>query len=302
MPTLIPPGKHADHTQTDLESAQNRIAELERDFYEVAVREARLQRLISAGPIIIYTAIPSGDFGATYISDNVTRWFGFTPEEFTANPGLWAERVHPEDAERLFQALTTIGEHESLSQEYRFRHKDGRWLWVKDDIALLRDLEGNPVELVGYWQDVTARRVAEDTIRRQAEALRQMSTPLIPISEHVMAMPLIGVMDSQRAQLVLSTLLDGIGRSGAKIAILDVTGVALVDTHVASVLIQSAKAAQLMGTQVVITGIRPEVAQVLTTLQVDLGEIVTRGNLQAGIAYAQGVAGDGGEARAPRRR
>lgn len=302
MPTLVPPGKDADHIQTDLEIAQRRIVELERDFYEVAIREARLQRLISAGPIMIYTAVPSGDFSVTYISDNVTRWLGFTPQDFTSNAGFWAERIHPEDAGRLFQALAQLGERESLSQEYRFQHKDGRWRWVRDDMALLRDLEGNPVELVGYWQDVTERRAAEDTIRRQAEALRQMSTPLIPISEHVMAMPLIGVMDSQRAQLVLSTLLEGIGRSGAKIAILDVTGVALVDTHVASVLIQSAKAAQLMGTQVVITGIRPEVAQVLTTLQVDLGEIVTRGNLQAGIAYAQGVAADGGEARAPRRR
>ncbi len=86
-----------------------------------------------------------------------------------------------------------------------------------------------------------------------------------------------------------SSLLDGIGRTSAAVAIIDITGVALVDTHVASALIQSAKAAQLMGAQVVITGIRPEVAQILVALQLDLGGIVTRGNLQSGIAYARSV-------------
>lgn len=283
------PRDDADDARVELEAARSRITELEREARELSTREARLRQLVAASPVVIYTATPT-DYAATYMSDNVVRWLGYPAVDFMSDSAFWTSRVHPDDTERIFRELEKLSE-QYCSLEYRFRHKDGRWIWVHDDVGLVRDAEGNPVEVVGYWQDVTERRDADETIRRQAEALREMSTPLIPISDQVVAMPLIGLMDSQRAQQVLTTLLDGIGRSGARIAILDITGVALVDTYVAGALIQSAKAAQLMGAQVVITGIRPEVAQILVGLQIDLGGIVTRGTLQAGIAYASSAAG-----------
>lgn len=279
----------ADRVRDELAIATSQIAELERALREFTVKEARLRHLLSASPVIIYTA-DAPNYHLTYMSENVLHWFGYNAEEFISQSGFWTSCVHPEDVERVFHSLSQLSEqHHTI--EYRFRHKDGRWMWVHDDFWLSRDGAGNAVELVGYWQDVTDRREAEKTIRHQAETLRQMSTPLIPISDQVVAMPLVGLMDSQRAQQVLTTLLDGIDRAGARIAILDITGVPLVDTHVASALIQSAKAAQLMGAQVVITGIRPEVAQILVALQIDLGGIVTCGTLQAGIAYAHSRTG-----------
>lgn len=295
MSTITTPGEGAARPGGELDSARKRIAELERQLQETAVKEARLRGLVSASPVVIYTARPDGDHSVTYMSENVARWFGYPAESFTSEPAFWADRVHPEDKERVFSALQKLSarelkEHEYHTLEYRFRHRDGRYIWVHDDCAFSRDAAGNVIELVGFWQDVTEHRVAEETVRRQSEALREMSTPLVPISDQVVAMPLIGLMDSHRAQQVLSTLLDGIARTGARVAIIDITGVALVDTHVASALIQSAKAAQLMGAQVVLTGIRPEVAQILVALQIDLGGIVTAGTLQAGIAHAQSLA------------
>jgi rsbT co-antagonist protein RsbR len=144
--------------------------------------------------------------------------------------------------------------------------------------------------------DVTERKRAEEalrqsialeeTIQAQNAVLAELSTPLIPISDQIVAMPLIGSVDSRRAQQVIETLLQGIAASGAQVAILDITGVPVVDTQVADALIRAAQAVKLLGAQVVLTGIRPEVAQTLVGLGTDLRGIVTRSSLQSGIAYA----------------
>ena len=144
--------------------------------------------------------------------------------------------------------------------------------------------------------DVTERKRAEEalrqsialeeTIQAQNAVLAELSTPLIPISDQIVAMPLIGSVDSRRAQQVIETLLQGIATSGAQVAILDITGVPVVDTQVANALIRAAQAVKLLGAQVVLTGIRPEVAQTLVGLGTDLRGIITRSSLQSGIAYA----------------
>jgi anti-anti-sigma regulatory factor len=130
-----------------------------------------------------------------------------------------------------------------------------------------------------------ARRQME-VIRMQEALLRELSTPLIPISDTVLVMPLIGSIDSRRAQQVLETLLSGITGSKAEVAILGITGVSLVDALVANAILRAAQAVKLLGAQIILTGIRPEVAQTLVGLGADLGTIVTRSTLQSGIALA----------------
>lgn len=127
----------------------------------------------------------------------------------------------------------------------------------------------------------------EEKIRAQAETLAELSTPLIPLSDEIMVMPLIGTVDPQRAQRVLETLLDGIADRKPRIAILDITGVSTVDSAVADALVRAARAVRLLGAQVVLTGLRAEVAQTLVGLQSDLSGIITCGNLQSGIDYAR---------------
>jgi anti-anti-sigma regulatory factor len=130
--------------------------------------------------------------------------------------------------------------------------------------------------------------------RLQQEAiLRELSTPLIPLSDEVLVMPLIGALDDRRAGQIIATLLQGVAQAQAQTAIVDITGVPVVDTHVANVLIQAAQAVQLLGAQVVLTGIRPSVAQTLVGLGIDLGGIVTRSTLQDGIAYSLQTKGRG---------
>lgn len=120
----------------------------------------------------------------------------------------------------------------------------------------------------------------------QQSMIRELSTPMLPLSDKVIAMPLVGTIDSSRATMVMETLLEGIAQYHANIAIVDITGVKIVDTRVAQALIQTAQAVKLLGAQVILTGIQPQIAQTLIHLDVDLGGIVTRSTLQAGVEWA----------------
>lgn len=132
----------------------------------------------------------------------------------------------------------------------------------------------------------TTAELQQEIIRSQETLLHELSTPLFPLADKVVAMPLIGAIDSMRAEQMMQTLLRGVSEHKAKIAILDITGVSVVDTQVASALIRTAQAVSLLGTKVVITGIRADVAQTLVHIGVDLQDIVTHATFQDGIAYA----------------
>lgn len=154
-------------------------------------------------------------------------------------------------------------------------------------------LEGQPL-VIGIARDLTQQKQAEAEreqmqraiIDAQAQALKELATPLIPIADDILVMPLVGAIDTQRAELILATLLQGIEQQRVSTAIIDVTGIPVIDTQVAHSLIQAAYAAQLLGARVALTGIRPEVAQTLVMLGVDLSQLVTRSSLQEGIGYA----------------
>lgn len=150
-----------------------------------------------------------------------------------------------------------------------------------DTIAMLPSVLADTVE-----RGEALARANDEIIRAQQAVVRELSTPLIPIADGVVVMPLIGTLDSARAQHVLETMLQGIEERRARVAILDVTGVAVVDTQVANALLRAAQAARLLGAQAILTGIKPEVAQTLVHLGADLSGIATRGSLQDGIAYA----------------
>lgn len=118
------------------------------------------------------------------------------------------------------------------------------------------------------------------------EAIQELSTPIIPVYNGVLVVPLVGRVDSMRAQTLTETMLEAISREQAEIVLLDITGVAVVDTGVANHLMQTARAAALLGSQVVLVGISAEVAQTLVQLGLDLGQLVTLSNLQSGLEYA----------------
>jgi anti-anti-sigma regulatory factor len=122
--------------------------------------------------------------------------------------------------------------------------------------------------------------------RRLLETIRELGSPIIPLAQGVIALPLIGAVDSQRAQQVTVALLQGVAKHRATVAIVDITGVPVVDTAVAEALLQAARGVWLLGAEPVLTGIRAEIAQTLVGLGLDLKGITTLATLQEGLEYA----------------
>jgi rsbT co-antagonist protein RsbR len=126
----------------------------------------------------------------------------------------------------------------------------------------------------------------EGVIQRQQEELLELSTPVVRLWDNVVAVPLIGTLDSARTQVVMENLLQEIVNLGAAIAIIDITGVPTVDTLVAQHLLKAVAAARLMGADCIISGIRPQIAQTIVHLGVDLGDVVTKATLADAFALA----------------
>ena len=134
-------------------------------------------------------------------------------------------------------------------------------------------------------------REANEQQRRLFNIVRELSTPLVPIAEGILVLPLVGTVDSQRAQQIMDVLLSGIADRRAKVVILDITGVPVVDTSVANYLLQATQAVRLLGAECILVGITPEVAQTVVGLGVDLHTLVTRSDLQGGVEYALKILG-----------
>ncbi|MFC0214532.1 STAS domain-containing protein [Paenibacillus chartarius] len=139
------------------------------------------------------------------------------------------------------------------------------------------------VPLMHCLNAYTSRR--ERVIYAQSRAIAELSTPVIQLWDNVLAMPLVGEIDSVRAKGIMEGLLGAIAEHQVSNVILDITGVPVVDSNVADSLIKTVEAAKLLGANCILTGIRPEVAQTIVLLGVNLGEIVTKASLRAGLAY-----------------
>jgi PAS domain S-box-containing protein len=137
--------------------------------------EARLQYLIANSPAIIFTCEAFGNYDATYISDNVTLYLGYKPQEFIDNPDFWASRLHPEDAPRIFANLPKVFEKGWHIHEYRLLHENGTYIWFSAHLRIVTDLEGNPKELVGCLFDISDRKQAEVTLLQSEEKFRQLA-------------------------------------------------------------------------------------------------------------------------------
>lgn len=124
----------------------------------------KLGRLLACGPAILYACRAYGDFGATYISDNVQMRLGYAPEQFTAQNDFWLQHIHPQDRDRVVVDLAGIFEHDSHVHEYRFLHADGTYRWMRDELGLIRNEQGEPDTIFGFWTDITERKQTEQDL------------------------------------------------------------------------------------------------------------------------------------------
>lgn len=208
------------------------------------------------------------------------------------SPGCHLREVLPDVVSRQMIAHIERALHEGTAQFLEYQ--DPASEQGRDYEA--RIAPSGPAEAMVILRDVTSRKRAEaeaeqrrawgETLRAQADALAALSTPLIPISDEIVVVPLVGELNARRMEQVQETLAHGISAKRARVAILDVTGVPSLDAPSADAVLRAAQAARLLGAEVILTGIRPDVAQILVSLGRDLSGIVTHGTLQSGVAFA----------------
>ena len=172
--------KPSGYSQNDLETVTRladlawEIAELKKMEEDLLNAKKRLDSLVINSPVVIYCSKASGDFGATFISENVVLQLGYEAREFMQESNFWERRIHPNDKNHVFDELSHLFEKGHHIHEYRFLHKDGSYMWMRDELRLVKDAQGNPTEIVGFWIDITERRQAEEALHESEERLRRV--------------------------------------------------------------------------------------------------------------------------------
>jgi len=179
--------------------------------------------------------------------------------------------------------------------------KDGSRFWANVIMTALRDKNG---ELVGFGKvtrDLSASRAAQDKLKKQAQEIMEMATvPVVQVWEGIVLVPLIGMLDSQRTQQLMERLLQRVTETSSPFAVLDITGVPTIDTQTAQHLIETISAVRLLGAEVILTGVRPVIAQTLVHLGIDLSNVLTRTSLAAGLRLAISTLNENAPARTER--
>ncbi|GIW01504.1 PAS domain-containing protein [Roseiflexus sp.] len=283
----------SDNSASEVEQLRQRCAVLEDELRAV---EERLRFFVEHSP----AAIAMLDTEMRYILAS-QRWLTDYGLEGMNIVGRSHYEIFPDLPERWkeIHRRALAGAFEE-AEEDPWTREDGstEWItwkcypWFKGDGAI-----GGIV----FFTEVVTKRIRErqeleesreqlratvEEQERLIQAIREMSTPVVPIYDEIIVLPLVGSIDSRRSAQIMEALLSGIQHYAAEIAIIDITGVSVVDTSVANHLIQTTRAASLLGAHCVLVGISAEVAQAMVHLGVDLSTVVTRSNLQAGIEYA----------------
>ena len=141
---------------------------------ELKKKETQQSLVLDSLPMAFYIAQPFGDYGGTWVSDQIDNLSGYNASEFSEDIELWASRLHPEDRDRAFQAFEGITETDTVTVEYRWQHADGHYIWFLDHGVLSRDKDGSPREIIGTWLEITQQKEAEQELRDKEEKYRQV--------------------------------------------------------------------------------------------------------------------------------
>lgn len=178
--------KHRDHLEElvhartlDLnemnEQLRKEIVERIQAEEQIRLMSGRLEFLLSSNPAVIYTARADDDFTTMFITRNVAEVLGYKPREFLDTPAFWKEHVHPDDLRMLSHELSRFFEQGRHKMEYRFKSKDGRYVWIYDEAQLIKDESGKLIEIIGFLMDITDRKYMEETLQRREHEIRVMA-------------------------------------------------------------------------------------------------------------------------------
>lgn len=268
------------------------ITEQRQAEHDYRVSQSILQAIIDTAPSIIFVKSPDGrlitvnKLYSVLAQRDIESIVGMNETELIPEEILATWHEHEQEMlkttsmHQYYNSLTINGEERDFFNTifplYNDRHQMFAICLVGNDVTQLRRAEREH------------HMLQSQIIEAQRATLRELSTPLIPLDDETLVMPLIGSMDSARAQQVMETLLEGVARQGAESVIIDVTGLTVIDTSVANALMQITKATHLLGAEVILTGIGAEVAQTLVHIGADLQNLKIAATLQSSIAQVLG--------------
>ncbi len=255
----------------------------EREEQQRLVRQAAAysRSLIEAALDALVTISPDGKI--TDVNGATERITGLTRDELVGTD-FCDYFTAPQEARAGYEQVFRDGQ--VVDYPLELRHALGHVTPVLYNAAVYRDETGEVIGVLAVARDISERKLAEDRIRQQSRDILELSTPVMQIWDGIVAVPLIGSLDSQRTQMFMETLLDRIVETNSPMALVDITGVPTIDTQTAQHLIEAITAVRLLGAEVVLTGVRPVIAQTLVHLGVDLSGITTRASMAAGFKVA----------------
>ncbi|WP_437592943.1 STAS domain-containing protein [Sorangium sp. So ce1000] len=279
-------GRDDEELAAEIERLRRRVGELEKDRIHRDAAMGRTEEYMRLLTSYMPVAVALFDRDMRYLLTS-RRWFedyGLSQQDLT---GLSHYEVFPEIPQRWKEShQRCLAGSSERHDEDPFQRTDGRIDWVRWQVFPWHDERGEIGGIMMFTEVITKQKELHERLRAQSAALRELSTPIIPICDEVLVLPLIGALDERRSQQLTEALLGKIADRGAQVCIVDLTGVPAIDARAASALARIAQAVRLLGAEVVLTGIRPEVAQALVTLEVELSNIITRRDLSHGIAFA----------------
>jgi PAS domain S-box-containing protein len=234
--------------------------------------------------------------GKVYYSSRFKEMLGF--EAFGDMIETFVELIHGEDRALVDATLADhLERHAPFDVEFRLRTGTGEHRWFCSRGQALWDAAGRAIRMAGCLSDITARKQSEATLKQkleiieqQQEAIQELSTPVIEVWDSVLMMPLFGSIDVERAARMKEALMTAVVRTRSRYAIVDLTGVGVIDAPTADHIVKLVRGVQLLGAQGIVVGIQPGVAQTVVSIGVDLSEIVTLSNLREALQACVGTA------------
>jgi anti-anti-sigma factor len=260
---------------------------------EAIEKERFLETLMANLPGMVYRCLNDPQWTMVFASAGTEALTGYTQEDllFNKSVAFGVDITVPEDQGPVWDVVQeALARREPFVLKYRIRTKGGALKWVQEKGRGIFDDTGELLGIEGFVIDISESvRVEQELIEKlriieaQRDAIRSLSTPIIEVWEGVLTLPIVGVVDNARAAEITQALLNAVVEKGCRHAILDLTGVEGLDSSTADHLLKMVKAVELLGARGVLVGIRPEVAQTLVTLGVDLSRIVTLSDLRQGL-------------------